>query len=97
MHEIASRHRQRYQLLPRVTRKPPSPAPETHMVRPFDKHTLAIVCPRCSHKTLKTIGWVKAHSQFTCTCGTMVSLDAEAFRQSIVECERALAHMLTPR
>ena len=96
MHEPPARHRPRYHLLPRAIRKPVPPAPEIPMIRPFDKHTLSIVCRRCSHRTLKTIGWVRANSQFACACGTIVSLDVEAFRRSLAEAERALAQMLSP-
>ncbi len=53
--------------------------------QPFD-----LPCPNCGRKTTKTVGWVKRHSQFTCTCGTVVTLEKSSFLKGIGDAERSI-------
>ena len=42
----------------------------------FDSQCIDITCDNCGHKTPKQIGWIKRHKQFSCRCGTTISLDS---------------------
>jgi hypothetical protein len=44
----------------------------------FDDAEIEIPC-YCGRKTKKTVGWIKNHSQFTCACGTVISLKSDEF------------------
>ena len=58
-----------------------------------DDQTLELPCPHCGKKTAKTVRWVKANQQFTCACGTAVTLDAEQFRAEIAKLDKAFASL----
>lgn len=60
----------------------------------LDSQVLEIPCERCGRKTKKTVGWVKTNRQFTCGCGTVITLDASDFRRKIAQVERDLAGLL---
>jgi len=47
--------------------------------------TIDIPCPKCQHKTTKSIGWLKANSQFTCECGVVVVLQHEELLEGLAE------------
>jgi hypothetical protein len=34
--------------------------------RMFDDAEIDLTCPQCGHKSMKTIGWIKANDAFTC-------------------------------
>ena len=56
----------------------------------FDNQSISIPCPKCGHKTDKTVGWLKTNSQFACRCGERVNVDASQFRREIAKADRAL-------
>lgn len=58
-----------------------------------DDQTLDLPCPKCGKKTKKTVRWVKANKQFTCSCGTAITLDADQFRAEIAKLEKAFAKL----
>lgn len=46
----------------------------------LDSAEIEIPCPDCGHKTTKSIGWIKAHSDFTCAgCNSNVHLNRGQF------------------
>lgn len=46
----------------------------------FDQFELTTACPRCGHKTKKSIGWLKRHPRFTCRCGNVTFASEELVR-----------------
>lgn len=58
----------------------------------LDDAEIEIPCD-CGRKTKKTIGWIKRHTQFTCDCGTKITLHANQFKGEIAKVERSFADM----
>ena len=48
----------------------------------LDSHTIELPCSACGQKLQKTIGWLKAHRQFDCTCGKPITVDLTQFEQT---------------
>lgn len=61
----------------------------------FDNASIDIPCSECGHKTPKTIGWIKRHNNFACTCGTNITLDGDDFRRELAKVEKSLAKAMT--
>lgn len=61
------------------------------MDRLLDNETLDLPCEACGHVTKKTIGWVRRHSEYTCTCGVAINLKADQFRRVMAEVDRRVA------
>ena len=59
----------------------------------LDKSEVEITCTKCNRKTKKSIGWIKNNSNFTCTCGTVIRLDANQFKGEIVKIDSAVADL----
>lgn len=59
----------------------------------LDSQEIEIPCKNCSRKTKKSIGWIKSHKDFTCACGTHITLDASQFKSEIAKVERSLASL----
>ena len=59
----------------------------------LDSAEIEIPCQKCGSKTKKSIGWVRAHSEFTCACGATTTLDASQFKSEIAKVERSLADL----
>lgn len=59
----------------------------------LDEQTIEIPCEACGRKVEKTIGWIKRHSNFTCSCGTVINLKADGFRREIAKVERSVAEL----
>lgn len=46
----------------------------------LDSAEIDIPCPNCGHKTAKSFGWLKAHSDFTCAgCNRSIHVDRDQF------------------
>ncbi len=58
-----------------------------------DTATIGIPCPKCGHKTQKSIGWIKANKEFVCVCGRKVALDADHLLGEIAKAEKALTQL----
>jgi hypothetical protein len=56
----------------------------------FDNAEIEIPCENCSHKTKKTIGWVKTHNKLICRCGTEITLDTKQFKAEIAKVESSI-------
>jgi len=54
----------------------------------FDFKSVDIEC-ECGKKHPKTIGWLKTHSQFMCSCGTKITLEADEFRRDLRKIDEA--------
>ena len=48
-------------------------------------------CIYCGRKNLKSIGWIKAENQFTCGCGTVISVNMKQFNNLMAEGAGSLA------
>ena len=57
----------------------------------LDSSEIEIPCENCGRKTKKSIGWIKMHRNFTCRCGTEITLNASQFKTEIAKAEKALA------
>ena len=56
----------------------------------FDSQTIEIPCPDCGKEHPKTIGWIKTHSDLTCSCGVKIELDKGEFVRQIARIEKSL-------
>ena len=54
----------------------------------FDEQSFNISCDNCGHKTSKKIGWIKRNKQFSCHCGTAISLDSKEFIADLRQIEK---------
>jgi hypothetical protein len=59
----------------------------------LDSTEIEIPCENCSSKTKKSIGWIKSHKEFTCACGTKITLDASQFKSEIAKVEKSFADL----
>ncbi len=58
----------------------------------FEDQKIGVTCPKCGHKTEKTIAWLKTHDKLTCAgCGSDVVIDSERLFAGIKEAEKAVA------
>jgi hypothetical protein len=57
----------------------------------LDDRQISIPCGNCGHKTKKSIAWIKRNHEFTCKCGTQITLKAGQFTSEIAKAEKALA------
>ena len=58
----------------------------------FEKQKLGLPCPKCGHKTEKTVAWIKAHDDFTCAgCGSVVTMEKKQLLAGIQEAEKSVA------
>lgn len=57
----------------------------------LENEEIGIPCAQCGFETKKKIGWIKTHSDFICTCGAEVYLEADKFRAKIAEIEKLFA------
>ncbi|TIV38923.1 MAG: hypothetical protein E5V91_12305 [Mesorhizobium sp.] len=58
----------------------------------FDNAEIEIPCPKCRHKTSKTIAWIKAHSDFVCAgCGVTIALEKKKLLAGLDDVDKSLA------
>lgn len=57
----------------------------------LDSAEIEIPCENCARKTKKSIGWIKSHNNFTCTCGTIITIDANQFKTEFAKVEKSIA------
>ena len=58
----------------------------------FDEsHPLPVPCPKCTNKTLKSVGWLNNNDSFPCeTCGFIIEFESDAFAQSLNDATKML-------
>ncbi|QQF02875.1 hypothetical protein [Sinorhizobium meliloti] len=55
---------------------------------------IGVPCPKCGHKTTKTIAWIKAHDDFACSgCGATIAVEANELVAGIQKAEQSLAKL----
>lgn len=59
----------------------------------LDDAEIPIPCPKCGRKTKKRIGWIQTNSNFTCVCGTRITLEANQFRREIDKVNNAFGDL----
>lgn len=60
----------------------------------FEKAEIGIPCPKCSHKTNKTIAWIKSHDDFVCAgCGTTIVLEKKKLLAGLKEVDKSVAEL----
>lgn len=58
----------------------------------FEEQKVGVACPKCGHKTEKTIAWLKTHDKLICDgCGHNVIIKSEKLFAGIKEAEEAVA------
>lgn len=55
----------------------------------LDDAEVGIECD-CGRTTEKTIGWIRRNRQFTCACGTVITLDSADLRRKMDKIDRDL-------
>lgn len=56
----------------------------------LDSHTIDLPCSGCGQKHKKTLGWLKAHQQFTCGCGASITVDLTQLEQGLARANKSL-------
>ena len=57
----------------------------------LDSTEIGIPCPECAHETKKSFGWIKAHSDFTCSgCGRNIHMDRDQFLGELRKTDAAI-------
>lgn len=59
----------------------------------FENETINITCGNCSRDTPKTIRWLKTHDRFTCSCGTVVTIDSRDLNAKISDIEKRFKNL----
>lgn len=60
----------------------------------FENAEIGIPCPKCSHKTNKTVAWIKSHDEMICEgCGSTVQVDSKKFLAGLKEADKAVADL----
>ena len=60
----------------------------------LDEQKIAIPCPGCGKKNEKSIGWVKANDQMTCSgCGRTVHLERDQLLAGVKGAEDQIAQL----
>jgi len=59
----------------------------------LDNQTIDIPCPGCGKKASKSVGWLKANHNFTCSCGAVVNIDTSKFKSGIAGAEKNLSDL----
>lgn len=63
----------------------------------LDSETIEIPCEGCGKEHSKTIGWIKTHSEISCSCGATIKIDKSEFVRGISGVERALDGLMNTR
>lgn len=56
----------------------------------FDNAEIPIECANCGRKTKKTVAWLKNHTDFTCSCGTRITIDASQFIREMKKVDKSI-------
>ena len=56
-----------------------------------DNANIELPCKNCGRKTKKSIAWVNANRQFTCTCGSTSTLDTRQLKAELTKVDAAFA------
>lgn len=52
--------------------------------------TFTVPCSHCGQEHTKTLGWLKTQPNFTCSCGTGITIDVHQFTQVAVDAQKSL-------
>ena len=56
----------------------------------FDNVEIGIPCPKCGHKTQKTIAWIKANDTFSCDgCAAVIHLEHDELLRGLGEVDKS--------
>jgi hypothetical protein len=58
----------------------------------LDDIEVELVCRGCGRKTAKTVGWIRSHEQFVCSCG--VANEAIWFQEAIAQASREWSDLI---
>lgn len=59
----------------------------------FEKKEIGITCPECGKKTKKSVAWIKANDNLTCSgCGSTVTVQNEKLLSGLKEAEQTVAN-----
>lgn len=56
----------------------------------LDSATVQLPCSACGQKLAKTVGWLKLHPKFTCSCGQPIEVDLSQFQQGEARVQKSL-------
>ena len=56
----------------------------------IDDVEIELECGNCGGKTKKSTEWIKEHDQFTCECGTLISVDPSKYSKELSKTESQL-------
>ena len=60
----------------------------------FDSKSIGLPCPKCGHKTSKTIAWIKAHDEFVCdSCDANVRMNKQDLLAGLDQAEESIAKL----
>ena len=60
----------------------------------FEKAEIGIPCPKCGHKTDKSIAWIKANDELVCHgCGSMIRLEKEKLFAGLKKVDDSIAQL----
>ncbi|MER9188634.1 hypothetical protein [Mesorhizobium australicum] len=60
----------------------------------FEKAEIGIPCPKCRHKTNKTIAWIKAHHEMVCAgCGSTIGLEKKELISGLDKVDKSVAEL----
>jgi len=55
--------------------------------------SLAIECPKCGSKSKRSLRWIKAHDQYVCHCGHVITLKTDELGTKVKAAEKGLADL----
>jgi len=58
-----------------------------------DRATIDVPCPKCGHKTVQSIAWLKTNTQYTCVCGGTVTLESEEFLRELDQIDKSIGNL----
>jgi lysyl-tRNA synthetase class I len=59
----------------------------------YDEEPFLVECTTCARLTETTIGWMRSHAEFVCSCGAIMKIDHN-FDNPKSESERAIREFL---
>ena len=58
----------------------------------IDRESIAIECPHCGHKTMKSLRWINANDQLVCgSCDALLTLESKEIVGNISKALKAVA------
>lgn len=63
------------------------------MANIFNNTEIEIICKSCKRKIKKNISWAASYSNFTCACGTKITLDTCQSKDEVNKVEKQVASL----